>query len=152
MPRPPALSLDLPPGWVGYQVAGFHLVAAGPGDAVSSPRLIAATYDGLPAAVDQLARMYVVEDTIAEVAGLPARRVDLTRWNGDDAVFTRRWLVQQALPTGRATLEISAHCLVADYQHYTRLFDAVVARARLESGSDTGPDAGAGEPGLEAAA
>lgn len=65
------------------------------------------------------------------MAGLPARRVDLTRWNGDDAVFTRRWLVQQALTEGRATLEISAHCLVGDYQRYTRVFDSVVAGARL---------------------
>lgn len=131
MPRPPALTLDLPRGWVGYRVQGFHLVAAGPGDAVSSPRLIAATYHGNPADVDQLGRMYVVEDTVAEVAGLPARRVDLTRWNGDAAVFTRRWLVQQAMPEGRATLEISAHCLVSDYQHYTHVFDTVVTGARL---------------------
>ena len=131
MPRPPALSLDLPQGWVGYRVQGFHLVAAGPGDAVSSPRLIAATYQGQPADVEQLDRMYLVEDTAAEVAGLPARRVDLTRWNGDAAVFTRRWLVQHALPSGRATLEISAHCLVGDYQRYTQVFDAAVAGARL---------------------
>lgn len=131
MPRPPAFSLDLPPGWVGYRVRGFHLVAAGPGDAASSPRLIAATYQGQPAAVEQLSRMYVVEDTAATVAGLPARRVDLTRWNGDDAVFTRRWLVQQAVAEGRATLEISAHCLVGDYQRYTHVFDSVVAGARL---------------------
>lgn len=131
MHRPPALSLDLPQGWVGYRVKGFHLVAAGPGDAVSSPRLIAATYGGQPADVEQLDRMYLVEDTAAEVAGLPARRVDLTRWNGDAAVFTRRWLVQHALPSGRATLEISAHCLVGDYQRYTQVFDAAVAGARL---------------------
>lgn len=131
MHRPPALSLDLPQGWVGYRVKGFHLVAAGPGDAVSSPRLIAATYGGQPADVEQLDRMYLVEDTAAEVAGLPARRVDLTRWNGDSAVFTRRWLVQHALPSGRATLEISAHCLVGDYQRYTHVFDAAVAGARL---------------------
>lgn len=131
MHRPPALSLDLPQGWVGYRVKGFHLVAAGPGDAVSSPRLIAATYGGQPADVEQLDRMYLVEDTAAEVAGLPARRVDLTRWNGDAAVFTRRWLVQHALPSGRATLEISAHCLVGDYQRYTHVFDAAVAGARL---------------------
>ncbi|SFV20199.1 hypothetical protein [Micrococcus terreus] len=131
MHRPPALSLDLPQGWVGYRVKGFHLVAAGPGDAVSSPRLIAATYGGQPADVEQLDRMYLVEDTAAEVAGLPARRVDLTRWNGDAAVFTRRWLVQYALPSGRATLEISAHCLVGDYQRYTHVFDAAVAGARL---------------------
>lgn len=131
MHRPPALSLDLPQGWVGYRVKGFHLVAAGPGDAVSSPRLIAATYGGQPADVEQLDRMYLVEDTAAEVAGLPARRVDLTRWNGDSAVFTRRWLVQHALPSGLATLEISAHCLVGDYQRYTHVFDSVVAGARL---------------------
>ncbi len=144
MPRPSALSLDLPRGWVGYRVQGFHLVAAGPGDAVSSPRLIAATYQVQPADVEQLSRMYVVEDTATEVAGLPARRVDLTRWNGDDAVFTRRWLVQQALAVGRATLEISAHCLVSDYQRYTGLFDSVVAGARLNGQRGWPVAAGAG--------
>ena len=111
---------------------------------MSSPRLIAATYHGNPADVDQLGRMYVVEDTVAEVAGLPARRVDLTRWNGDDAVFTRRWLVQQAMPEGRATLEISAHCLVSDYQRYTGLFDSVVAGARLNGQRGWPVAAGAG--------
>ena len=144
MPRPSALSLDLPQGWVGYRVQGFHLVAAGPGDAVSSPRLIAATYQVQPADVEQLSRMYVVEDTATEVAGLPARRVDLTRWNGDEAVFTRRWLVQQALAVGRATLEISAHCLVSDYQRYTGLFDSVVAGARLNGQRGWPVAAGAG--------
>lgn len=144
MPRPSALSLDLPQGWVGYRVQGFHLVAAGPGDAVSSPRLIAATYQGQPADVEQLSRMYVVEDTATEVAGLPARRVDLTRWNGDEAVFTRRWLVQQALAVGRATLEISAHCLVSDYQRYTGLFDSLVAGARLNGQRGLPVAAGAG--------
>ncbi|GAA4779385.1 hypothetical protein [Citricoccus nitrophenolicus] len=144
------LAMDLPEDWVRYPVGGFHLVAAAPvteaaermftdgmepGGAPPEPELaaniVATTYAGEPAGLCGLNRLYVVEDVTCTVGGLPARRMDLTRWTGRNNIFTRRWLVQEALAAGRATLEISASCLISDYQQLTAVFDAAIASARF---------------------
>ncbi|GAA1131706.1 hypothetical protein [Citricoccus alkalitolerans] len=143
------LTMDLPEDWVRYPVDGFHLVAAAPvtGSAENwagapgpnaaptarepelAPSIMATTYAGEPAGLCGVDRLYVVEDVTCTVGGYPARRMDLTRWTGRNNIFTRRWLVQQALAEGRATLEISASCLISDYEHFTAVFDAVIASA-----------------------
>jgi hypothetical protein len=70
------------------------------------------------------------------VAGHPARRMDLTRWTGQHNLFTRRWLIQEALPEGLATLEISASCLISDYERFTAVFDGIAASARFAERPD----------------
>ncbi len=159
------LSMDLPAGWVRHPVEGYHLVAAAPvteaaermytdgltpGRALDEPELaaniVATTYAGEPAGLCGLTRLYVVEDVTCTVGGLPARRMDLTRWTGRNNIFTRRWLVQEALPEGRATLEITASCLISDYQQLSRVFDEIVASARFTAAGTGAPvlaDAGA---------
>ena len=142
------LSMDLPTDWVRYPVEGFHLVAAAPvteaaqrmytdGLAPSEPELaasiVATTYAGEPAGLCGLTRLYVVEDVTCTVGGLPARRMDLTRWTGRNNIFTRRWLVQEAMAEGRATLEITASCLISDYQQLSGVFDGIVASARFSA-------------------
>ena len=155
------LAMDLPTDWVRYPVDGFHLVAAAPvteaaermftdglepGGALPEPELaaniVATTYAGEPVGLCGLDRLYVVEDVTCTVGGLPARRMDLTRWTGRNNVFTRRWLVQEALAAGRATLEISASCLISDYQQLTAVFDVAIASARFTAD----PEHPAGEP------
>jgi hypothetical protein len=145
------LTMDLPVDWVSYPVEGFHLVAAGPitercqgttaGAVVPSgelsPNILATTYLGEPVGLCGLPRLYVVEDVACTVAGHPARRMDLTRWTGRYDLFTRRWLVQEALPEGRATLEISASCLISDYERFTAVFDTVAASARFSDRATT---------------
>ncbi|MDI3329735.1 MAG: hypothetical protein QJR09_03225 [Micrococcus sp.] len=139
------LTMDLPADWISHPVEGFHLVAAGPvtgtgegaaADAAEpstelAPNIIATTYSGEPVGLCGLTRLYVVEDVTCTVAGYPARRMDLTRWTGQHNLFTRRWLLQEALPEGPATLEISASCLISDYERLTTVFDAVAASARF---------------------
>lgn len=144
------LAIDLPGDWVRYPVDGFHLVAAAPvteaaermyleglergkppAEPELAPNIVATTYAGEPAGLCGLNRLYVVEDVTCTVGGLPARRMDLTRWTGRNNIFTRRWLVQEALAAGRATLEISASCLISDYQQLTAVFDAAIASARF---------------------
>lgn len=158
------LSMDLPAGWVRHPVEGYHLVAAAPvteaaermytdgltpGRALDEPELaaniVATTYAGEPAGLCGLTRLYVVEDVTCTVGGLPARRMDLTRWTGRNNIFTRRWLVQEALPEGRATLEITASCLISDYQQLSRVFDGIVDSARFTAdGASTSTSTGTG--------
>ena len=150
------LTIDLPEDWVQYPVDGFHLVAAAPAAesasywadpeatvdaravADMSPRIVATTYAGEPAGLCGVSRLYVVEDVTCTVGGYPARRMDLTRWTGTTNVFTRRWLIQEAHATGRATLEVSASCLSSDYERFTRVFDDAIASLRFhdELGAD----------------
>jgi hypothetical protein len=136
------LTMDLPEGWVSYPVEGFHLVAAGPAtetfdraDVTSTteltPNIIATTYLGDPVDLCGLTQLYVVEDSTCTVADHHARRMDLTRWTGQHNLFTRRWLIQEAPPEGRATLEISASCLISDYERLAPVFDALAASARF---------------------
>ncbi|GAA1672567.1 hypothetical protein GCM10010977_17870 [Citricoccus zhacaiensis] len=144
------LTMDLPEDWVRYPVDGFHLVATAPvtqsaehlltdglqpgGSGLEpelAPNIVATTYAGEPAGLCGLDRLYVVEDVTCTVGGYPARRMDLTRWTGRNNIFTRRWLVQEALAEGRATLEISASCLISDYEYFTAVFDAAIASARF---------------------
>ncbi|MFC7400945.1 hypothetical protein [Citricoccus sp. GCM10030269] len=152
------LAIDLPEDWVRFPVDGFHLVAAGPvqdtaddywtselepGGALPDPELapniVATTYAGEPLGLEGLARLFVVEDVTCTVGGYPARRMDLTRWTGQNNVFTRRWLVQEAMSEGPATLEITASCLIGDYERFTAIFDAAVASARFRDEAPAEP-------------
>lgn len=165
------LTMDLPENWVRYPVDGFHLVAAAPvteaaermftdglepGGPLPEPELaaniVATTYAGEPAGLCGLSRLYVVEDVTCTVGGLPARRMDLTRWTGRNNIFTRRWLVQEALAAGRATLEITASCLISDYQQLTRVFDAVIASARFTAAPEQPVARPGSQPGVRTAA